>query len=123
MSMSMSVTLPRANDFADLGEVWLRYQTAIIHQKQAQFGGRHYHLDVDALLNQLARAAREARAREALRERQVRSTDHLRRATIEAIEHCARLDHRTSARVWQADLAISNPPAMQRNPATEVMVG
>jgi hypothetical protein len=92
----MSMTLPRANDFADLGDVWLRYQTAVIHQKQAQFGG-HYRLDVDALLDRLARTARLARASEALRERQKRSTDHLRRATIDAIEHCAWLDHRTSA--------------------------
>jgi hypothetical protein len=87
----MFLILMRANTYADLGPVWLRYRSALLHQKQLQFGGRHYHLDVDGLLDRAARTARQARASAAQTDRQARFTDRMRRATVDAIEHRARL--------------------------------
>ena len=101
----MSTTQYQTGDFADLGEVWLRYQTAVIRQKVLQFGGQHYPVDVGALLNQLARATRQVLAHQAPRQCQARPTDSLRRATIEAIELCARLDQRAAIRGRQPALA------------------
>jgi hypothetical protein len=57
--MSIKVTRPEA--YADLGDVWLRDQTARLLQKHLQFG-QHFRLDVDLLLAGRARAARVARA-------------------------------------------------------------
>jgi hypothetical protein len=57
--MSIKVTRPEA--YADLGDVWLRDQTARLLQKHLQFGQR-FRLDVDLLLAGRARAARVARA-------------------------------------------------------------
>lgn len=57
----MFISPSQTNVYADLGEVWLRDQLARLTQKHVQFGG-HYPVNADALLGQLAGAARGARA-------------------------------------------------------------
>lgn len=89
------------NAYADLGEPWLSYQTARLRQKHVQFG-RHFRLDVDALLDRAARLARAAQPIEAPTARENLSTDHIRRAMFEAIDHCARLETRPPGNVAEA---------------------
>jgi hypothetical protein len=43
--------------YADLGDVWLRDQTARILHRYVLFG-RHFRLDLEALLSQIARRLR-----------------------------------------------------------------
>ncbi len=87
----MSVRLTQPGAYADLGDIWLRDQLARLAQKHAQFGG-HYRMDADALLARFARTARAAKAAVAPTTPKVSTGDRLRRATIEAIEHCSRLE-------------------------------
>jgi hypothetical protein len=87
--MSIKVTQPNA--YADLGDVWLRDQSARLMQKHLQFG-RHYRMDADALLARLACTARAARTPVMPVANESSSTDHIRRATIEAIEYCSWLE-------------------------------
>ncbi len=96
----MSMNLTRTNAYADLDDAWVRHQTARLHQRHLQYG-RHCRLDVDAVLERAARLVRAARSIQALSKRENVSTDHLRRATIEAIDHCAWLEYRSSARVME----------------------
>ncbi|HWT19009.1 MAG TPA: hypothetical protein VN280_08850 [Variovorax sp.] len=90
--MSIRLTLPGA--YTDLGDSWLRDQLARLTQKHLQFGG-HYRIDADALLARLACTARATKAAAALTAK-ARTEDRIRRATIEAIEHCSRLESRVS---------------------------
>lgn len=85
----MTITADRAAQYADLGEAWLRQQLARIQQRHLQCG-RHFRLDLDAVLANAARFARGA-AGSGIRTHRQNSSDHLRRATVEAVEHCARL--------------------------------
>ena len=87
----MFINANGTNAYADLGDAWLSYQTARLHQKHLQFG-RHFYLDVDALLNRAARIARAARPIEALTARENVSTDHIRRAMLEVTGLCGRLE-------------------------------
>lgn len=62
-------------------------------QRHLQFGG-HYRFDADALLLRMARAARATRAAAIPVAKKISAEDRIHRATIESIEHCARLqDH------------------------------
>lgn len=79
--------------YADLGEAWVRHQTARLRQKHLQVGMR-FRLDVDdvdALLERAAAHARNARAVTAPSSPRLAAGDHVRRATREAVELCARL--------------------------------
>jgi hypothetical protein len=89
------------NTHADLGDAWLRHQTARLHQKHLQFG-RHCRLDVDALLVRAAGGSRTARPAETQNVREQMSTPYIRRATLEAIEHCARFETRLPLLAWEA---------------------
>ncbi|MCJ0762649.1 hypothetical protein [Variovorax terrae] len=92
----MSIHLTQPSAYADLGDIWLRDQLARLTQKSAQFGG-HYRIDADALLARLAQTARVAKAA-ALTAEKISTGNRIRRATIEAIEHCSRLnDHLSHA--------------------------
>jgi hypothetical protein len=84
----------RLHSYSDLGEAWLRDQTARILQRHLQFG-RHLRLDVDSLL---ARSAMLGRVRVP---RRVPREDILRRA----IEHCLRLDAAVSTAVPEPTVA------------------
>jgi hypothetical protein len=55
----MSPTTLRNTAREDLGETWYRHQVARIVQRHLQFG-RHCRLDVDALVNGIARMIRRA---------------------------------------------------------------
>ena len=97
MTMNPSAT----HAYADLGDAWLRYQTARIQQTHIQFG-RHFRLDLDALVRQRATATRAARVIAVLTARAPLSTEHMRRALIEAMAHCARVDASTRAPTREA---------------------
>jgi len=86
---------------ADLGEIWFRDQTARRRQKHLQ-SGQHFRLEIDALLAQAARRAQAARTIERPIAHDGGSTDRIRRAAIEAIEQCARLEIHPSAGVVEA---------------------
>jgi hypothetical protein len=75
--------------YMDLGDGWIRYQTARLCQRHLQVG-RRCRPHPYALL---ARAAAMARLANTAAMLEVVSIDHIRRATIEAIEYCARLSH------------------------------
>ncbi|ABF12307.1 hypothetical protein ACUXAV_002264 [Cupriavidus metallidurans] len=94
----MSIRLIQPGAFADRGDVWLRDQLARLTQKQAQFGS-HHRFDADALLARSARIAREASAAAAPAAPKISTGDRFRRATIEAIEHCSRLDGHAAAAI------------------------
>jgi len=66
----MSIDATATHACADLGEAWLRYQTARLTQKHLQ-AGRHFRFDIDDLLERAARIARAARPieRQSARER------------------------------------------------------
>jgi hypothetical protein len=84
--MAFKVTGTEA--YADLGEVWLRDQTARLLQKHLQFE-HHWRLDFDSLLAQIARNARTARA-SALRATIVRPfNDQVASPTHQTVEHRA----------------------------------
>jgi len=89
----MSINGIPSDAYADLGDAWLQDQSARLMQRHLQFG-RHYRMDVDALLARSAQAARAARAAAAAAENHDLAHDRIRRATIEAIEHCSRLEDR-----------------------------
>lgn len=86
----MSIRLTQPGAYADLGEIWLRDQLARLTQKRAQFEG-HYRIEADAVLARSACTARAVRAAAAV---EASTGDHFRRAMIEAIEHCSRLEGR-----------------------------
>jgi hypothetical protein len=58
MTTYASLGSARATAYADLGDAWLRNQTARLHQAHLQFGQR-WQLDVNALLARAAHAPRE----------------------------------------------------------------
>ncbi|ELO1554106.1 TPA: hypothetical protein NH735_000224 [Pseudomonas aeruginosa] len=91
----MFIRLIQPSTYADLGDVWLRDQLARLTQKHAQFGG-HYRIEADAVLARLACTARSAREVAAAAAVQASTGDHFRRATIEAIEYCNRLESRVT---------------------------
>jgi hypothetical protein len=100
--MSIKTTPPEA--YADLGDVWLRDQTARLLQKHVQFG-RHFRLDVDLLLAGRARAARAARAhanyvsrtRPGMSEGTARSSSPTNRALVNIEEIIPRYGQRATA--------------------------
>ena len=94
----MSIEATPMGDYADLGDAWLGYQTARLRQRHLQLGRRAC-LDVDALLSRAAGAARAARPDTPAVRANLSSTEHLRRAMVEAIEHCARLGAPSLARI------------------------
>lgn len=96
----MSIHLTQPDAYADLGDVWLRGQLARLSQKDVQFG-KHCRIDADALLARLACTARAVVAPAAGR---TSNGDRIRRATVEAIEHCARLE-RPFAQAPEVDIA------------------
>ncbi|SAK81613.1 hypothetical protein [Caballeronia ptereochthonis] len=81
----------QSDAYADLGEAWIQDQSARLMQKHLQFG-QHYRIDVDALLARSAQVARAARIAAAAAENLELATDRIRRATLEAVEHCPRLE-------------------------------
>jgi len=97
----MSFYTTQTNAYADLGEIWFRDQTARLRQKHLQ-SGQHFRLEIDALLAQPARRAQAARTIERPIAHDGGSTDRIRRAAIEAIEQCARLEIHPSAGVVEA---------------------
>ncbi len=94
----MSFNAIPINAYADLGDAWIRHQTARIYQKHLQFG-QHCRLDVDTLVDRAAGVSRMAQPAETPTVPEHMSTDHIRRAMIEAIEHCAQLKTYPSARI------------------------
>ncbi|WP_454727412.1 MULTISPECIES: hypothetical protein [Cupriavidus] len=92
----MSIRPIQPGAYVDLGEVWLRDQRSRLTQKHAQFGG-HHRIDAAALLARSARAARAAKAAAAPAASKRSGGDRIRRATIEAIAHCSRLDGHAAA--------------------------
>nr|WP_315591690.1 hypothetical protein [uncultured Cupriavidus sp.] len=92
----MSIRLIQPGAFADRGDVWLRDQLARLAQRHAQFG-RRYRVDADALLARLASTSREAGVAVAPVTSKISVADRIRQATIEAIEHCSRLDNYAAA--------------------------
>jgi hypothetical protein len=86
----------QSDTYADLGDAWVRYQTALFHQRHIQLG-RRCRLDIRALLDAAARIARAGRPLEPIEPRKP-ATDRLRRATIEAIDLCARFDGHSAVR-------------------------
>jgi len=58
MTTYVSLGSARATAYANLGDAWLRDQTARLRQAHLQFG-RRWHLDVNALLARAAHTARE----------------------------------------------------------------
>lgn len=96
----MPLHLTQQAVYEDLGEIWLRDQSARLMQRHLQFGG-HHRFDADALLLRMARTARAARATGAAATpaaKKISAENLIRRATIEAVEHCARLqDHLSQA--------------------------
>jgi hypothetical protein len=91
---TMSIRLTQPDAYTDLGDIWLRDQLARLTQKHLQFGG-HYRIDADALLARLACTARTAKAAIAAAAK-AQAGDRIRRATIDAIERCSRLESRVS---------------------------
>ncbi|MGO4156105.1 hypothetical protein [Cupriavidus sp. YAF13] len=87
----MPINEVQPDAYADLGDIWLRDQSARLKQKYLQFG-RHYRMDVEALLARNAQATRMGRAAAMAASNRGLPTDCIRRATIEAIEHCSRLN-------------------------------
>ncbi len=79
----MSTASNHFSSYSHLGDAWLRHQKARIMQRHTQFG-RHLRIDIDSLL---ARAALLSRVD--VQHRDSRG-DFMRRATIDAIEHCLR---------------------------------
>jgi hypothetical protein len=78
------------NIYSDLGDAWVRHQIALLRQRHVQLGQR-CRLDLDALLARAASIARTTRAAEATMSKpQDPWGDRLHRATIDAIDHCAR---------------------------------
>src|SRR4051812_45240760 len=63
---AMSINVTQTNPYADLGDVWLRYQRARIQQRHLQIG-QHFRCEVDALLARVARATRAVGAIETRR--------------------------------------------------------
>jgi hypothetical protein len=92
----MPIDLARTDTYADLGDAWVRHQTALLRQRHVQLGQRCA-LGLSALLARAARIARAARAAQAMNGPAAPLADCFRRATIEAIDHCARLGARSSA--------------------------
>ena len=91
--MPIKVTRPGA--YADLGDVWLRDQTARLLQKHLQFG-QHFRLDVDLLLAGRARAARAARAAVMPAANVSMPTGHTRIVTSGGMAHHPRSQNRSS---------------------------
>lgn len=73
-----------------LGAVWVCCQSARLRQMDVQFG-RHFHVDRVALLERASRLARVDRPGAAPLDSGTGCTDRFRRATIEAIDLCAKL--------------------------------
>jgi hypothetical protein len=94
----MSTDLKQAHSYVDLGSTWLRDHTARIQQRHLQFG-THCELDVGSLLARAASLSRIEIQQEQPRE------NFMRRATIDAIEHCLWLDVMSSAAALEANLA------------------
>ncbi|MDB5875305.1 MAG: hypothetical protein JWQ07_4747 [Ramlibacter sp.] len=76
--------------YADLGETWVMQQLARIEQRATQFG-RRFRPDIGALLARAARLRRGSNSAEVPERIEHYRLSHLRRATIEAVEHCSRL--------------------------------
>ncbi|KGX06837.1 hypothetical protein Y036_2864 [Burkholderia pseudomallei] len=91
----MFILLTGPCGYADLGDIWLHDQLARLTQKHVQFG-EHYRVDADALLTRAANAARAAKADITTAVARIATGDRLQRATIEAIEHCARQESHVS---------------------------
>lgn len=97
----MSIDTTRTSAYANLGNAWLRDQTARHHQRHLQFR-RHFRLDVDALLARAANLTRAARPAESVTLHRHVWTDPIPRTKVEAIDHCAKLGTRPPARVAEA---------------------
>ena len=94
----MSIDLKQFHSYADLGDTWLRDHTARIQQRHLQFG-RHLRLDVDSLLSRATLLVRVEIPHQQSREH------FMRRATIDAIEHCLRLDASSSTFALESHVA------------------
>lgn len=94
----MPINETQSEAYADLGDIWLRDQSARLRQKHLQFG-RHYRMDAKALLARNAQATRTARESSIPARSHGLPNDCIRRATIEAIEYCSQLNafHQTVA--------------------------
>ena len=97
----MSINSTGTSVYVDLGDAWLRYQTARIRQRHLQVG-RHFRLDFDALLTRAASVTRAARSAEGPAVRAHVSTDHIRRVMIEVVDHYAQRKTGSSARIAEA---------------------
>ena len=69
-------------------QVWRRHQIAMLRQRHMQVG-LHFQLDIDALLDRGALSIGLGAAPSAASE-----ADRIRRATVEAVDYCARLPTR-----------------------------
>lgn len=112
----MSTHLTRPDAYADLGDVWLRDQQARLTQKRAQFG-RHYRMDADALMAQLACIARAAKATAAPATVKTSADALTQGARMEAVERWPRLNQHTGqpsqppsrSERWTMSSTDSNP--------------
>lgn len=107
--------------YADLGEAWVRYQSARIEQRNLQLG-RHFRLDLNALLRRLAIAVRATRMIEPLEPRGPASAEHTRPASIEAVGHCVEAPCGSQMRHTQA-APLNRPAVAQRGDLAPLRCG
>ena len=81
----MSSDLEPVHSFTDLGNAWLHEHTARIRLRHLQFE-RHFRFEAASLLSRAAWSIRIQVKRQQAR------GNSMRRAMIDAIEHCLRLD-------------------------------
>ncbi|WP_063925992.1 hypothetical protein [Cupriavidus sp. IDO] len=111
----MPINELQSDAYADLGDIWLRDQSARLRQKHLQFG-RHYRMDVEALLARNAQATRMGSAATMAAPSHGLPTDRIRRATIEAIEHCARLNDPMAHMALLPPIATNSHPMPASEP-------
>jgi hypothetical protein len=87
----LSIDVIPTHAYADLGDEWVRYQSARIQQRHLQVG-RHFRLDLTGILRRLAISTRATRLNEALQPRRLTSADDRRPVVSEAIVRSAQVD-------------------------------
>ena len=94
----MSTASSRLSSYSHRGDAWLRDQKARIMQRHLQFG-RHVRIDIDSLLSRAAWLSRVDMQHQESR------GDFMRRARVDAIEHCLRLNAVTLAGTLEPNVA------------------
>jgi hypothetical protein len=100
----LSIDVIPTHAYADLGDEWVRYQSARIQQKHLQVG-RHFRLDLTGILRRLAISTGATRLNEALEPRRLTSAGDRRPVAREPIFRSAQVDAGMHARV--VDLIFS----------------